>query len=158
VGIPIYIDPRELGGINDEKPLMYEKIMKTPIVMDLEGVPLRRVLKLIAEQLEMGYGIKDGMVTMRPPDARFRNWEELMVMEESFPETSPIAMEVARARRGELTAAELEQLNDRLQAIDAVTKRYTSIRTFGRGALAPTPGGMSKGTPASPSNTNRPEQ
>ena len=44
--------------------------MKTPITMDLVGVPLRRTLKLIAEQLGMGYGIKDGMVTITPPDFR----------------------------------------------------------------------------------------
>ena len=33
----------------------------------------------------MGCGIKDGIIVMRPPDMRTRNWHELMVMEESFP-------------------------------------------------------------------------
>ena len=77
--------------------------MKTPITMDLAGVPLRRTLKLIAEQLGMGYGIKDGMVTITAPNFRRRNWSELLVMEESFPMSSPLELEVERARRGELT-------------------------------------------------------
>jgi hypothetical protein len=126
--------------------------------MNLEGVPLRRILKLLAEQLGMGYGIKDGMVTMRPPDMRRRNWQELMVMEESFPESSPLALEVERARRGELTSAELDELNERLQAIEAVTKRYTSIRTFGRGMALPASGGLRPGPPPAPASQRAPAQ
>ncbi len=147
-GIPIYIDPVDFSG-SEENINMHEKIMQTPITMDLEGVPLRRVLKLIAEQLQMGYGIADGMVTMRPPNLLRRNWQELMVMEESFPESSPLALEVDRARRGELTTAELEQLSERLQAIEAVTKRYTSIRMV-------SPTGMRPGVQAKPANPNEP--
>jgi RNA polymerase sigma factor (sigma-70 family) len=136
--IPIYVDPVELGGINEDKKSQYEELMKTPITMDLVGVPLRRSLKLIAEQLGMGYGIRDGMVTMRPPDMRFRNWHELLVLDESFPMSSPLDLEVERARRGELTTSELDQLNERLKAIDEVTKHYRSIRSMG----GPMPGGM----------------
>ena len=95
--IPIYVDPVDFSG-SEENINIHEKIMQTPITMDLEGVPLRRVLKLIAEQLQMGYGISDGMVTMRPPNFLRRNWQELLVMEESFPESSPLATEVERAR------------------------------------------------------------
>ena len=102
--------------------------MKTPITIDLVGVPLRRSLKLIAEQLGMGVGIRDGMVTMRPPDMRLRNWHELLVLDESFPQSSPLDVEVERARRGELTTSELDQLNERLKAIDEATKLYRSIR------------------------------
>ncbi len=156
VGIPIYVDPvdeSETDNIN-----INDKIMKTPITMDLEGVPLRRILKLLAEQLGMGYGIKDGMVTMRPPDMRRQNWQELMVMEESFPESTPLALEVGKARRGELSAAELEQLNERLQAIEAVTKRYMSIRMWRQGMQMNPPGGMRPGAPASASNANGPAQ
>ena len=145
--IPIYVDP---VNPSDPDTSLNDILMKTPITMDLQGVPLRRSLKLLAEQLGMGYGIKDGMVTMRPPDQRRRNWQELMVMEESFPFSSPLALEVERARRGELTTAELEQLNERLQAIEAVSKRFASIQW--PGMLMNRPGGMGPGTPASPSN------
>ena len=154
--IPIYVDP--VNPSDPDNANSHEKLMQTPITMDLEGVPLRRSLKLIAEQLEMGYGIKDGMVTMRPPDMRRRNWNELMVMEESFPESSPLALEVERARRGELTTAELEQLNERLQAIEAVTKRYASIRVTPPGLPMNVPGGMRPGTQAAPANQGAPAQ
>jgi RNA polymerase sigma factor (sigma-70 family) len=154
VGIPIYVDP--VDESEDENININDKLMKTPITMDLEGVPLRRILKLLAEQLGMGYGIKDGMVTMRPPAKGRNSWEELMVMEESFPQTSPLALEVARARRGELSTAELAQLNERLQAIEAVTKHWESIQRFGPGIHSPAPGGLNQGAPTSPANPNRP--
>jgi hypothetical protein len=141
--IPIYIDPVDLADFENKS----EQIMKTPITMDLEGVPLRTTLKFIAEQLEMGYGIKDGMVVMRPPNMRTRNWHDLMVMEESFPESSPLAVEVERARRGELTPAELEKLDEQLKAIEEVTKRYQSIRLMRMGM----PGAMTmQRMPSSP--------
>jgi RNA polymerase sigma factor (sigma-70 family) len=165
-GIQIYVDATMLGFFNEDKGAAktYEELMKTPIVMNLENVPLRRVLKLIAEQIGMGYGIKDGMVTMRPPDMRNRNWQELMVMEESFPESSPLAQEVDRARRGELTEGELAELEAKLQTIDEVTKRYRSIRMMGAGAggmmmgrmPGAGPGGMMQG-PAQPNAGARPQ-
>jgi RNA polymerase sigma factor (sigma-70 family) len=139
--IPIYVQPvnPEGSGLDD---LDAEKLMKTPITIDLVGVPLRRSLKLIAEQLGMGYGIRDGMVTMRPPDMRYRNWHELMVMDESFPMSSPLDVEVERARRGEMTTAELDALNEKLKGIDEITKHYRSIRSMG--------GGMTGGMQARP--------
>ena len=83
-GIPIYVDPVNPDGDSlDDKD--WEKLRKTPITMDLTGVPLRRTLKLIAEQLGMGYGIKDGMVTFAVPNRGRPNWSDLLVMEESFP-------------------------------------------------------------------------
>ena len=63
-GIPIYVDPIGLA--------MVEKTMTSPVKMDLEGVPLRRTLRLVVEQLGLGYGIKDGMVTIFAPDFRGR--------------------------------------------------------------------------------------
>jgi hypothetical protein len=146
--IPIYVDPVE--DFDSGNPL--EGLMQTPITMDLEGVPLRRTLKLLAEQLGMGYGIKDGMVTLRHPDMRLQNWQELMVMEESFPETSPLALEVERARRGELTNSELERLDEQLKAIEEVTKRYRSIRMMMRGGIIGQPDGMTHAVPSGSSS------
>lgn len=154
-GIPIYVNPVEPGGLNEveEEMLQREKLMKTPITMDLVGVPLRRTLKLLAEQLGMGYGIKDGMVTITYPDMRRQNWHELLVMEESFPQSSPLDLEVERARRGELTASELDQLNERLKSIEDVTKRAQSIRSM-RFTPLPAPGSM---TPVMPSPHSGPQ-
>jgi len=156
-GIPVYIYPLDPSGIDEDKTLQYEKLMKTPITMDLVGVPLRRTLKLLADQLGMGYGIKDGMVTITPPDMRRQNWHELMVMEESFPQSSPLDLEVERARRGELTASELQQLDERLKSIEEVTKRAQSIRMM-RFTPMPAPGGMMRGLPSPPSGPRAPAQ
>jgi hypothetical protein len=89
--------------------------------------------RTLATSPGMGIGIRDGMVTIRPPDMRVRNWHELLVLDESFPMSSPLDLEVEWARRGELTAVELDQLNERMKAIEEVTKRYISTRTMGRG-------------------------
>ena len=156
-GIPIYVNPVEPGGLNEveEEMLQREKLMKTPITMDLVGVPLRRTLKLLAEQLGMGYGIKDGMVTITYPDMRRQNWHELLVMEESFPQSSPLDLEVERARRGELTASELDQLNERLKSIEDVTKRAQSIRSM-RFTPLPAPGSMTRVMPSPHSGPQAP--
>jgi hypothetical protein len=144
-GIPIYVDPVSPDGDSlDDKD--WEKLRKTPITMDLEGVPLRRTLKLIAEQLGMGYGIKDGMVTFAVPNMARRNWQDLLVMEESFPQSSPLELEVERARRGELTTAELDQLTERLKAIEEVNKLAISIRTM-RPVMSGMQGGMMRAMP-----------
>jgi RNA polymerase sigma factor (sigma-70 family) len=150
-GIPIYVDPVgfELVG-NDTG-------MTIPITMNLDGVPLRRILKLLAEQLGMGYGIKDAMVTITAPDMTRRNRHELMVMEESFPESSPLALEVERARRVELTGSELNQLDERLRGIENVTKRYRSIRMMQR-ALSNPAAGMTPGVPSFPAGPSGPKQ
>jgi RNA polymerase sigma factor (sigma-70 family) len=142
--IQIYVDPATLQ--EDEKNAS-EKLMKSPITIKLNGIPLRRSLKLIAEQIGMGYGIRDGVVMMRPPDQRTQNWQELMVMEETFPMSSPLEREILSARRGEMTPAELDQLNERLKAIEEVTKRAASIRTM-RFNPQPQQGGMMRAMPA----------
>jgi RNA polymerase sigma factor (sigma-70 family) len=154
--VPIYVDPVNPEGDSlDDKD--WEKLRKTPITINLEGVPLRRTLKLIAEQLGMGYGIKDGMVTFAVPNMVRRNWSELLVMEESFPQSSPLELEVERARRGELTTAELDQLNERLKAIEEVTKRSQSIRMM-RLMPGASPGGMMRAMPGpSPGPQTKPQ-
>jgi RNA polymerase sigma factor (sigma-70 family) len=120
-GIPIHVAPADLE--------MQQKTMKSPVTIDLTGVPLRRTLKLLADQLEMGYGIKDGVVTIIAADLGRKNWRELLVLEPgSFPESSPLQLQVEKAERGELTEPELEQLNERLKAIEEASKRYRSIR------------------------------
>ena len=55
-GIPIYIDP---VGLTEA-----EKTMASPITLNLEGVPLKRSLKLLLKQLELTYTVKDGLMTI----------------------------------------------------------------------------------------------
>jgi len=130
-GLQIYVDPKGLE--------MVQMTMQSPIRMDLTGVPLRRILKLVADQLDMGYGVKDGMITFFAPDFQRKNWRELLIVEPGgpFPETTPLQLLVERAERGEMSDAELQQLNERLKAIEEASKLYRSIRTPLRGMGLP---------------------
>ncbi|MDB5351891.1 MAG: thioredoxin protein [Planctomycetota bacterium] len=55
-GIPIYVDQ---VGLSEA-----EKTMASPITLNLEGVPLKRALKLMLKQLELTYTVKDGLLTI----------------------------------------------------------------------------------------------
>ncbi len=55
-GIPIYIDP---VGLNEA-----EKTMQSPITLNLDGVPLKKSLKLLLKQLDLTYTVKDGLMTI----------------------------------------------------------------------------------------------
>ncbi len=135
-GIPIYVDPVGLE--------MMSKTMQSPIKMDLKGVPLRQTLKLVAGQLGMFYGIRDGLVTITGADFMRQNWREFPVAEGTFPATSPLQLLVEKAERGEMTPPELEQLNEHLKAIEEATKRFKSIQMMTGRPLPPA-------SPASPS-------
>jgi hypothetical protein len=58
-GIPIYVDPVGLQ--------VAEKTKTSPVTMDLAHVPLRTSLKLILEQIDLTYTIKDGLLTITAP-------------------------------------------------------------------------------------------
>jgi hypothetical protein len=55
-GIPIYVDP---VGLNEA-----EKTMTSPVMLDLEGVPLKTTLRLLLKQLGLTYTVKDGLLTI----------------------------------------------------------------------------------------------
>ena len=38
--------------------------MRSPVVLEMEGVPLRTTLRLLLRQLGMTYGVKDGVITI----------------------------------------------------------------------------------------------
>lgn len=67
-GIPIYVDPI---GLSES-----EKTMASTVTLDVEGVPLRKTLKLILSQLDMTYIVKDGLLTITSKDSDGpRSWE-----------------------------------------------------------------------------------
>ncbi|MGZ3412306.1 MAG: hypothetical protein ACXWNX_00415 [Isosphaeraceae bacterium] len=51
-GIPIYVDPL---GMQEA-----DKTLTSPVSIDLEGVPLKRTLRLLLKQLGLTYTVKDG--------------------------------------------------------------------------------------------------
>jgi hypothetical protein len=53
-GIPIYVDPK---GLNEA-----EVTLQSPVIMDLDGIPLRTSLRLILKQLGLAYCIRDGVL------------------------------------------------------------------------------------------------
>src|SRR5262249_26528919 len=60
-GIPIYIDPIGLQESNKKE--------SSPIKISLEGVPLKRSLKLLLNQLGLAYSVKDGLMTITSQEA-----------------------------------------------------------------------------------------
>lgn len=53
-GIPIYVDPK---GLKEA-----EVKLSAPVVLDLEGVPLKTTLRLILKQLDLAYCVRDGVL------------------------------------------------------------------------------------------------
>ena len=53
-GIPIYVDPK---GLQEA-----DKQLSSPVVMELEGVPLKTSLRLILKQLDLAYCVRDGVL------------------------------------------------------------------------------------------------
>jgi RNA polymerase sigma factor (sigma-70 family) len=53
-GLPIYVDPR---GLEDQK-----ESLKSTVIINLEGIPLRTTLHLILKQLHLAYCVRDGVV------------------------------------------------------------------------------------------------
>jgi hypothetical protein len=58
--LPIYIDPKALS----EEGMTLE----SPVVIDLEGVPLKTALRLVLKQLGLAYCVRDGVVVISSPD------------------------------------------------------------------------------------------
>jgi RNA polymerase sigma factor (sigma-70 family) len=59
-GIPIHVDP---VGLNE-----LEKTMTSPVKMDVEGIPLRRTLRLMLAQLGLDYGVENGLLIVTGRD------------------------------------------------------------------------------------------
>ena len=53
-GLPIYVDP---VGLQEA-----EKTMQSPVVMELENVPIRTALRLMLRQLDLDYAVEDGIL------------------------------------------------------------------------------------------------
>jgi hypothetical protein len=58
--LPIYVDPKAL---KEE-----ELTLASPVVMDLEGVPLKTALRLMLKQVGLAYCVRDGVVIISSPD------------------------------------------------------------------------------------------
>ena len=85
--------------------------------MDLDGVPLRRTLQLLLRQLGLIYFVYDGMLYITSEES-----------EQSDPtrEPPPIEKKIEQAERGELTLAEMKDLQELLKNILEIKKAAAS--------------------------------
>jgi len=67
-GMPIYVDPDGLAKA--------EKTMQSPVMLDLEGVPLKVTLRLLLRQLGLAYCVKDGLLMISTPELIAEELEE----------------------------------------------------------------------------------
>ena len=58
-GIPIYVDPAALQEV--------DRSLRSTVKIDLQGVPLRTSLRLVAEQLRLAYYVNEGNVIVSSP-------------------------------------------------------------------------------------------
>jgi hypothetical protein len=116
-GLPIYVDP---VGLNEA-----EKTMTSPVTLDLEGVPLRITLRLLLKQLGLTYDVKDGLLTITAEGSEDR----------------PIAIleHVRRARRGELSVAEIRELTEAIRALQELDKASQAVFGADRAASGAAP-------------------
>jgi len=114
-GIAIYMDPI---GLQEA-----EKSVTSTIVMDLEGVPLRRTLQLALKQLGLVYRVFDGMLYITSAGSG----DQLTLG------SSPIEEKIEQAERGELTLTEMKDLQELLKSILEVKKAAQARNPIDRG-------------------------
>jgi hypothetical protein len=112
-GIPIYVDPI---GLQEAEKSMTSTVRN----MDLEGVPLRRTLQLLLDQLDLWYFVEDGMLYITAKESEKDN------LGPPIQEPSPIMQAVGKAERGELSLTEMKELVERF-------KTREQIRNLARG-------------------------
>jgi RNA polymerase sigma factor (sigma-70 family) len=108
-GIPIYVDP--IGLQEAEK-----SMTSTVRGMDLEGIPLRRTLQLLLNQIDLAYFVEDGILYITSAEG------EKHSLGPPMHEPSPIELKLEKAERGELTVKEMAELIELLKARAEVTK------------------------------------
>ncbi len=96
-GFPIYVNP---VGLQEA-----EKTMTSPVTIDIKGVSIKDVLRLVLKQLGLTYDVHDGILEITSENS-----------EESAPMT-PILELADLASRGELSLKEMEELSQKFKLI-----------------------------------------
>jgi hypothetical protein len=78
-GIPIYVDLKAL----DEA----EVKLQSPVIVDLEGVPLKTTLRLLLKQLGLAYCVRDGVLIVSSEEGIAEELEEAQLELETKGET-----------------------------------------------------------------------
>jgi RNA polymerase sigma factor (sigma-70 family) len=73
-GIPIYVDPVGLAEV--------EKTIASPVILDVEGVPLKTTLRVALKQLGLAYCVKDGLLLISSPKGIIQELREAATEEQ----------------------------------------------------------------------------
>lgn len=111
-GIPIYVDPLGLQKANIA--------MTSGVMIDLEGIPLRRSLQLVLSQLGLVYFVDDGILCITNEGSQTTSFEP------SMREPTPLVEKQARARRGELTVEEMKELIEKVKLLKELERAERS--------------------------------
>jgi RNA polymerase sigma factor (sigma-70 family) len=90
-GIPIYVDP---NGLQEA-----EMTMESPVVIELEGIPLRRTLHLALRSLGLAYTVQDGLLIISSPEGL-----DSILLEPTIHTVSEYRLLKDKSERGELTS------------------------------------------------------
>jgi len=118
-GLPIYVDP---VGLQEA-----EKTMNSTVIIDLEGVPLRRTLQLVLKQLDLIYFVDDGMIYITSSES------EDQPLGPPMRGPSPVMLRIAKAERGELTEREMKELVEFLKTREEVMRLSSELGGGGIG-------------------------
>lgn len=136
-GLPIYFDPLPVEGEKRET-------LQSPVVIDLEGIPLRRTLALVLRQLGLTYCVADGLIVVSSPGI-----DDAALFEGRAIEPSPLRLLRHKAERGEMTAEERKEFLQTLRDLMEIVALIRDIDDIDSGRdLTP--------TPAEPSPSDRP--
>ncbi len=102
-GIQIYVDP---SGLQEA-----EKTLNSTVQIDLEGVPLRRMLQLMLSQIGLAYQVVDGMLYITSSESADNG-----TLPPTMAAPSARMQMLGKAERGELT---LEEMQDLIQLLKA---------------------------------------
>jgi RNA polymerase sigma factor (sigma-70 family) len=118
-GLPIYVDPI---GLQEA-----EKSMNSTVIINLEGVPLRRTLQLVLKQLDLIYFVQDGMIYITSSES------EDLQLGPPMSEPSPVMLKIAKAERGEMTEKEMKDLVEFLKTREQVMRLGSQLGGGGSG-------------------------
>jgi RNA polymerase sigma factor (sigma-70 family) len=73
-GIPVYVDPIALQNA--------EKTLTSPVQLALEGVKLKRTLRILLKQLDLGYAVEHGFLTITNIESEEAPWSAVRQIRE----------------------------------------------------------------------------
>jgi hypothetical protein len=119
-GLPIYVDPI---GLQEA-----EKTMESPVIIDLDGVPLRRTLSLVLKQLGLGFRVEDGMIYITSAIS-----DDVEPLPPAIQKPTPMLIMQEKAERGEMSPPERKAFIEMLKDLQEINALLHGPKGFHRG-------------------------